>query len=645
MKKLLLTLGLAAATLFGSLPSYAYEVTFKTNTSDASNQLTTSNFNNQIATGSEYITFKSCSKVFQGKSGLKFSSSSAAGTLTLDMTEVGQIKASAITIATEAYNTDQTTWSIAVNGGTKTDLEKGVFTYTLPEPTVITSITLSSTKRAYLKSFSVIDAVSATAPDAPTITDVNSIIAGTYYFFAEELVELSSDVTGAEIFYTLDGTNPNVTITDGVAAAGNEATKKYTEELTLTDDADLVAVAVADGEVGEAAKRSYVRILPAVTPEAGTITVEDKITISLPIDMPTGKEAYICYTTDGTTPTLASELYTEPFTISKTGETTLKVIAFYEANENDASKMAEVKYNVTKVKENVTLAFAETEANVVDGDTYKVTAPTCSLEGAEITYTFVAEPEGCATFDEAAMEITAVNPGKATLTATFAGNDDYNSAEDTFTLTITKTVDNTPYQLVTSATELTNGASIIIVGNDGTYYYTLGDQQPNNFKQTSALTMTGNSATLVDGAQVLTLVKLNEQRDNADLYAFKTEDGKYLYAASSTSNYLRTQDTLDDAAKATISFNESNESTILFGSVTRNSLRYNSGNKLFSCYSSGQQPVSIYKKQVSTGVETVGVAEDGETMFFTLQGVRVENPQQGLYIKVQNGKASKVLVK
>lgn len=46
---------------------------------------------------------------------------------------------------------------------------------------------------------------------------------------------------------------------------------------------------------------------------------------------------------------------------------------------------------------------------------------------------------------------------------------------------------------------------------------------------------------------------------------------------------------------------------------------------------------------------TVSVAELGveaaDAQYFTLQGVRVENPQQGLFIKVQNGKAAKVLVK
>lgn len=58
---------------------------------------------------------------------------------------------------------------------------------------------------------------------------------------------------------------------------------------------------------------------------------------------------------------------------------------------------------------------------------------------------------------------------------------------------------------------------------------------------------------------------------------------------------------------------------------------------------------SIVKEYMVIIDNTVSVAELGveaaDAQYFTLQGVRVENPQQGLFIKVQNGKAAKVLVK
>lgn len=48
-------------------------------------------------------------------------------------------------------------------------------------------------------------------------------------------------------------------------------------------------------------------------------------------------------------------------------------------------------------------------------------------------------------------------------------------------------------------------------------------------------------------------------------------------------------------------------------------------------------------KTGTVGVEAVEAAE--EAVYFTLQGVKVANPENGLYIKVVNGKATKVLVK
>lgn len=49
-------------------------------------------------------------------------------------------------------------------------------------------------------------------------------------------------------------------------------------------------------------------------------------------------------------------------------------------------------------------------------------------------------------------------------------------------------------------------------------------------------------------------------------------------------------------------------------------------------------------EKTSTAVEALG-AEAGEAIYFNLQGQRVANPESGLYIKVQNGRSSKVLVK
>ncbi len=46
-----------------------------------------------------------------------------------------------------------------------------------------------------------------------------------------------------------------------------------------------------------------------------------------------------------------------------------------------------------------------------------------------------------------------------------------------------------------------------------------------------------------------------------------------------------------------------------------------------------------------SGVEEIALEEEGEATYYTLQGVKVANPEKGIYVKVVNGKSSKVYVK
>ena len=48
---------------------------------------------------------------------------------------------------------------------------------------------------------------------------------------------------------------------------------------------------------------------------------------------------------------------------------------------------------------------------------------------------------------------------------------------------------------------------------------------------------------------------------------------------------------------------------------------------------------------LSSAVEEIEAVEEGEVAWYTLQGVRVAEPENGLYIRVQGNKATKVLVR
>ena len=150
------------------------------------------------------------------------------------------------------------------------------------------------------------------------------------------------------------------------------------------------------------------------------------------------------------------------------------------------------------------------------------------------------------------------------------------------------------YELVTNQADLQIGDKVIIyaVGKN----VVLSTDQKSNNRGQQAVTVEDNCITLVDGVQVITL----EAGVTSGTYAFNVGDG-YLYAASNSANYLRTEKSLSDNSSWNISIAASGSATVkATGSFTRNWLRYNNSASLFSCYSSGQGDIAFYKQQSGT---------------------------------------------
>ena len=144
------------------------------------------------------------------------------------------------------------------------------------------------------------------------------------------------------------------------------------------------------------------------------------------------------------------------------------------------------------------------------------------------------------------------------------------------------------YFLVEDASDLSAGDQIIIAASGSNY--AMGELKSNNIGQV-AITKTGQQLTYNSAPLVLTLVA--GSKDNT----FALYDGEhYLYAASSSSNYLKSDKTeVDDNASFAITISDGNAAIVAQGNYTRNTIRYNSGSSLFACYASGQNPVAIYK--------------------------------------------------
>lgn len=148
------------------------------------------------------------------------------------------------------------------------------------------------------------------------------------------------------------------------------------------------------------------------------------------------------------------------------------------------------------------------------------------------------------------------------------------------------------YELVTDPSELTVDSEIIIVASD--YNVALSTTQNNNNRGQAAVTKDGNTISDPNPAvQVITI----EDGTKDGTVAFNVGNG-YLCAASSSSNYLRTENTLSDNSSWTVSITEGVATIVAQGTYTRNTMQYNQSNSLFACYgSASQKAVSIYKRQ------------------------------------------------
>lgn len=154
------------------------------------------------------------------------------------------------------------------------------------------------------------------------------------------------------------------------------------------------------------------------------------------------------------------------------------------------------------------------------------------------------------------------------------------------------------YEKVTDDSSLEAGASVIIV-NESKSVALSKTQNSNNRGQAS---ITINNGVITPSSEVAILT-LGVDAQNGWSFYDATNNG-YLYAASSSKNYLRTKPIIDDNCRAAITFSSGNATIKFKGSNKYNLLRYNSSNKIFSCYSSGQDPVQIYKLQSNPKTST-----------------------------------------
>ena len=163
------------------------------------------------------------------------------------------------------------------------------------------------------------------------------------------------------------------------------------------------------------------------------------------------------------------------------------------------------------------------------------------------------------------------------------------------------------YSLVTSTDALTVGSEVIIVGFGDKGTAALSTTQNTNNRGTAGVTVESDKVkNPSDGVQVFTL-EFGELGNSVAFYDGEGDpDAKdkievgYIYAASSSSNYMKTEKVLSKNSSFEVKIDGGVATITAQGEFTHNVLQYNEGSTCFSCYgSASQKPVKIFKKDGS----------------------------------------------
>lgn len=198
--------------------------------------------------------------------------------------------------------------------------------------------------------------------------------------------------------------------------------------------------------------------------------------------------------------------------------------------------------------------------------------------------------------------ITLLSAGMTIISASFAGNTDYEAAEPAiYVLIAIEPPLGEEYQgvwtLVTDMSQLSVDSKIIIAAaNANKALSTL--QNPKNRASVDIIKSSNKDTLMVNrNVQIITLKPGAKERT----WAFSVGDMGYLYASSSSENQMKTQSHIDANASWVIILSDSGMATIqAMGSNTYCFMKYNSGYRTFACFAKKEANIVLYGKDLSS---------------------------------------------
>ncbi len=301
------------------------------------------------------------------------------------------------------------------------------------------------------------------------------------------------------------------------------------------------------------------------------------------------------------------------------------------------------------------LSFPESQYTVVMGEEFTAPALTKATDAAA---TYTSSNEEVATVDAATGAVTILAAGTTVIKAATPATATYKAGEASYTLKVVAAYNSIAEVYAAEgvsgiinfplAVAYQNGSSTYALDDAGNYtliYGTnvgtreRGDIIPagweGKYSPYNGLPEIVPVTTPAESTDHIDYTPVEVESVNADMMNYVVVLKKVTFAADTPAGRSNFEGTAEDGTEYTFRNNFLLE-TVVAGT-------YN----VELAVSTYGDALQLYPTKYTTwesGVNEITVAE-GEAQYFNMQGVRVANPENGMFIRIQNGKAQKVVIK
>jgi hypothetical protein len=346
---------------------------------------------------------------------------------------------------------------------------------------------------------------------------------GTYT--SAQSVTLSDSTSGATIYYTTNGTTPTTSST------------VYSGAIAVNSTTTIEAMAAKSGDNNSSvASATYTINIPATvatptfSPAGGTYTSAQSVTLS---DSTSGATIY--YTTDGTTPTTSSTVYSGAIPVNST--TTIEAMAAKSGDNN--SSVASATYTINTVVTVATPTFSPAGGTYASAQSVTLSD---STSGATIYYT----TNGTTPTTSSAVYSSAipVSSGTVTIEAMAAKSGDTNSSVASATYTISTVVTVATPTFSPAGGTYTSAQSVTLSDSTSgaTIYYTTNGTTPTTSSTVYSGAIAVSSGTVTIEAMAAKSGDTNSSVASAT-YTISTGGGGCQTAAGSWTSFAATSRT------------------------------------------------------------------------------------------------------